>query len=147
MELLAYERPKCCLFPVLLLLWFFAMTTAIDFLMDEPEGKPLATFVFAHGAGAAMDTPFMHYIARGLAAGGVQVLRFEFPYMAQRRHGGSKRPPNPQSQLLDCWRQVLDEAPVVGPLFVGGKSMGGRMASLLVDELYAASLDARKKLR
>lgn len=100
------------------------------------------TLLLAHGAGAPMDSPFMEAIAARLAARGVTVVRFEFPYMAARRADGRRRPPNPQSQLLECWRaayaQVRGE--VGGALAIGGKSMGGRMASLLADELGAAAL-------
>lgn len=98
--------------------------------------------ILAHGAGAPMDSSFMTAMAERLAARGVRVLRFEFPYMAARRHGGGKRPPNPQAQLLDCWREVWSEvnAREPGPWAIGGKSMGGRMASLLADELGAAAL-------
>nr|WP_252273191.1 alpha/beta family hydrolase [Pseudomonas subflava] len=101
-----------------------------------------ATLILAHGAGAPMDSAFMQRMAELLAERGVAVLRFEFPYMAQRRQGGGKRPPNPQAQLLDAWREVWREvrARVSGPLAIGGKSMGGRMASLLADELGADAL-------
>ncbi|MDG9924095.1 alpha/beta fold hydrolase [Pseudomonas sp. GD04045] len=100
------------------------------------------TLILAHGAGAPMDSDFMQRIAELLAARGVSVLRFEFPYMAARRAGGGKRPPNPQAQLLECWRQVYAEVRerVSGPLAIGGKSMGGRMASLLADELGVDAL-------
>jgi predicted alpha/beta-hydrolase family hydrolase len=72
----------------------------------------------------------------------VNVLRFEFPYMAQRRVDGVKRPPNPAGKLQECWREVYAEVRrhVAGVLAVGGKSMGGRMASLLADELGADAL-------
>jgi len=105
------------------------------------DGDP-PCLILAHGAGAPMDSPFMNSISERLAGQGVNVLRFEFPYMAQRRSGGSKRPPNPQAQLLDAWRQVysLVRPLVGGRLAIGGKSMGGRMASLLVDELGADAL-------
>ncbi|MBK5012670.1 alpha/beta hydrolase [Pseudomonas sp. S60] len=86
-----------------------------------------------------MDSGFMDEMAQRLAALGVAVVRFEFPYMAQRRQGGSKRPPNPQQVLLDCWREVYAQVRplVTGTLAIGGKSMGGRMASLVADELGA----------
>ncbi len=73
---------------------------------------------------------------------GVNVLRFEFPYMAQRRLDGGKRPPNPAPKLLEAWREVHAEVRrhVAGKLAIGGKSMGGRMASLLADELAADAL-------
>jgi len=98
--------------------------------------------ILAHGAGAPMDSDFMNDMAARLAGKGINVLRFEFPYMAQRRVEGRKRPPNPQAQLLDCWRQVYAQVrpKVAGSLAIGGKSMGGRMASLLADELEADAL-------
>ena len=98
--------------------------------------------ILAHGAGAPMDSDFLEDMAQRLAAQGVGVIRFEFPYMAQRREGGGKRPPNPQKVLLDCWREVYRQVRllVAGPLAIGGKSMGGRMASLLADELGADAL-------
>ncbi|QXI26918.1 alpha/beta family hydrolase [Pseudomonas vanderleydeniana] len=100
------------------------------------------TLILAHGAGAPMDSDFMNHMATRLAAQGIHVLRFEFPYMAQRRLDGGKRPPNPQPRLLECWREVVEvvRQQVHGPLFIGGKSMGGRMASLLADELGAQGL-------
>lgn len=89
-----------------------------------------------------MDSEFMNDMAGRLAELGIGVLRFEFPYMAQRRIGGSKRPPNPQLQLLACWREVYQtvRSQVRGCLAIGGKSMGGRMASLVADELNADAL-------
>lgn len=115
--------------------WLWNAPAAVD------HGKS-ATLILAHGAGAPMDSEFMHDIAERLAALGVGVLRFEFPYMAQRRIDGGKRPPNPQPKLLDCWREVYAAVRphVSGRLSIGGKSMGGRMASLLADELEADAL-------
>ncbi|RRV05670.1 esterase [Pseudomonas sp. v388] len=106
------------------------------------EGRAPLTLLLAHGAGAPMDSGFMNDMARYLAAEGVSVMRFEFPYMAQRRTGGSKRPPNQQPQLLECWRQAHAQLRpcVAGRLAVGGKSMGGRMASLIADELNVDAL-------
>jgi len=97
------------------------------------------TFLFAHGSGAAMDTPFMDTIAKGVGSKGVRVVRFEFPYMRQRREGGSRRPPDRQPVLLESWREEIratgkDPAQIV----IGGKSMGGRMASLIADEFEVA---------
>jgi len=108
---------------------------------DAPQGAE-ATLILAHGAGAPMDSPFMQHMAQGLAARGVRVVRFEFAYMAQRRLDERKRPPNPQAQLLQQWRDVYARVRqrVAGPLAIGGKSMGGRMASLLADELGASAL-------
>lgn len=105
-------------------------------------GAQAPCLILAHGAGAPMDSPFMNAMAERLAATGVSVVRFEFPYMAQRRSGGSKRPPSPQASLLESWRQAyaLVRPLVTGTLAVGGKSMGGRMASLLADELGTDAL-------
>jgi predicted alpha/beta-hydrolase family hydrolase len=98
--------------------------------------------ILAHGAGAPMDSPFMNTIAGLVAQGGVDVLRFEFPYMTLRRETGGKRPPNPRPLLLEKWREVfaLARTQVPGRLAIGGKSMGGRMASLLANELGADAL-------
>ena len=106
------------------------------------NGPRSSTLILAHGAGAPMDSEWMTGMAERLAARGVSVLRFEFPYMAQRRLDGGKRPPNQLAKLLDCWRDVYSEVRqhVAGPLAIGGKSMGGRMASLLADELGADAL-------
>lgn len=105
-------------------------------------GAESPTLILAHGAGAPMDSAFMKEMAARLAAHGVNVLRFEFPYMAQRRLDGGKRPPNPAPKLLECWREVYATVRpyVAGRLAIGGKSMGGRMASLLADELGAEAL-------
>jgi predicted alpha/beta-hydrolase family hydrolase len=101
-----------------------------------------ATLILAHGAGVPMDSGWMNDMAARLADQGVNVLRFEFPYMAQRRADGGKRPPNPAPKLLECWREVyaVVRRHVTGRLAIGGKSMGGRMASLLADELGADAL-------
>ncbi|WP_085631381.1 alpha/beta family hydrolase [Pseudomonas sp. R16(2017)] len=111
-------------------------------LWDAAAGEAHTTLILAHGAGAPMDSDWMTDMARRLAAHGVNVLRFEFPYMAQRRVDGGKRPPNPAAKLLECWRGVYADVRrhVAGPLAIGGKSMGGRMASLLADELGADAL-------
>ncbi|AKA25559.1 alpha/beta hydrolase [Pseudomonas chlororaphis] len=108
----------------------------------QPAAGEALTLILAHGAGAPMDSAFMSDIAARLAGHGVNVLRFEFPYMAQRRLDGGKRPPNPAPKLLECWREVYAQVRphVAGRLAIGGKSMGGRMASLLADELGADAL-------
>ena len=100
------------------------------------------TLILAHGAGAPMDSAWMNDMAARLAALGVNVLRFEFAYMAQRRVDGGKRPPNPAPKLLECWREVyaVVRRHVTGRVAIGGKSMGGRMASLLADELGVDAL-------
>jgi hypothetical protein len=101
-----------------------------------------STLILAHGAGAPMDSLFMDNIVGRLTGRGISVMRFEFPYMAARRLGGGKRPPNPAPQLLECWRDVYAQVRplVTGRLAIGGKSMGGRMASVVADELGADAL-------
>jgi len=111
-------------------------------LWNAASAPASATLILAHGAGAPMDSGWMNDMAARLADQGVNVVRFEFAYMAQRRVDGGKRPPNPAPKLLECWREVYAQVRrhVTGPLAVGGKSMGGRMASLLADELGADAL-------
>ncbi|MHC8412102.1 alpha/beta family hydrolase [Pseudomonas sp. Hz4] len=111
-------------------------------LWDAASAPSSTTLILAHGAGAPMDSGWMNDMVARLAASGVNVLRFEFPYMAQRRIDGGKRPPNPAPKLLECWREVyaVVRRHVAGRLAIGGKSMGGRMASLLADELGADGL-------
>ncbi|WP_084306566.1 alpha/beta family hydrolase [Phytopseudomonas flavescens] len=114
----------------------------VGLLWDRPVGDSLGTLILAHGAGAPMDSDFMKRMAHMLAIRGLTVVRFEFDYMAARRQDGRKRPPNPQAKLLERWRAVhaTVRQQVTGPLAIGGKSMGGRMASLLADELGADRL-------
>jgi len=107
-------------------------------LIDGPPLAP-ATLLLAHGAGAPMDSPFMQTMACGLAELGWRVLRFEFPYMAQARQSGKRRAPDRQPVLLQSWRDQVAAAASEGPLLIGGKSMGGRMASLVLEEQAKAA--------
>lgn len=100
--------------------------------------RPRATLLLAHGAGAAMDTPFMDAFSQGLRGQGLSVARFEFDYMAARRQGGPKRPPPRAERLLDEYRAAIESLAEQGPLFIGGKSLGGRVASMVAQELYGA---------
>ncbi len=105
-----------------------------DLLWNRAE-QPAALLVLAHGAGAPMDSDFMNAMAEALAGQGVSVVRFEFPYMARRRQEQRKFPPNRTPQLLAHFREVLAALPDDNlPVWIGGKSMGGRMASLLAAE-------------
>lgn len=92
------------------------------------------TIALAHGAGAPMDSDWMNTMAAGLGEQELRVVRFEFPYMTERRESGKKRPPNPQRVLLETWRAVIEDLGADN-LIIGGKSMGGRMASLIADEM------------
>lgn len=107
----------------------------MHFLESGPSDAPL-TFVFAHGAGGGMNNPFMTAVARGLGERGIRVLRFEFPYMAAR-----KKVPDREPVLLDAWREAVREAGSdPSRIAIGGKSLGGRMASMVADELNVRAL-------
>jgi predicted alpha/beta-hydrolase family hydrolase len=107
-------------------------------LLNGPA-KAAHTIALAHGAGAGMRTPFLNYFATELAERDVRVARFEFPYMAARSASGKRGPPDPEPVLRDTWRLVV-ETLGTARLVIGGKSMGGRMASLVADELGIAGL-------
>ena len=118
-----------------------ARSPSLPPLIDGPDDAP-ATLLLAHGAGAPMDSPFMAAIASGLGAKGWRVVRFEFGYMARMRQTGRRQGPDRMPLLQEAFRQQvrLEQAAwPQRPLFVGGKSMGGRVASLLVDGLAAAA--------
>ncbi|HVT01829.1 MAG TPA: alpha/beta family hydrolase [Thermoanaerobaculia bacterium] len=106
----------------------------VTFLENEVSSS--VQFLFAHGAGAPMDSPFMERVAGGVAEKGIAVARFEFPYMAARRQG-QRKPPDRPAVLLDYWRQAVAERRDKRRIFIGGKSMGGRIATLVADELKA----------
>ena len=107
-----------------------------ELLFDGPSDAPW-TVVLAHGAGAGMDTPFMDFFAKGLAERGFRSVRFEFPYMAARRTNGKQKPPDREPVLRETWLEVVNLLGREG-LIIGGKSMGGRMASLVADEAGVA---------
>lgn len=106
--------------------------------VDGPEGAE-RTIVLAHGAGAPMDSPFLVYFARGLAARGLRVVRFEFRYMRARR-SGRRLPPDRPPVLAACWREVVAALGGAERLVIGGKSLGGRIASVVADEVSARGL-------
>jgi uncharacterized protein len=103
------------------------------FLVDGREDAPL-TLVLAHGAGGPMDSPFMAKLARGVAEAGFRAVRFEFPYMAARRRGEKRGAPDREAVLRAAWHEVIAELGGPARLVIGGKSMGGRIASLVADE-------------
>jgi uncharacterized protein len=108
-------------------------------LFDGPE-QARDTVILAHGAGAPMDSGFMERMASLLASESIRVVRFEFPYMAERRETGRKRPPNSPRTLMSCWREVVAAIGRPDQLVIGGKSMGGRIASMVADELGVRGL-------
>lgn len=105
----------------------------IDLLYDGPKDAAL-TLVLAHGAGAPMDSPFMNVIAAGVAASGIRVVRFEFPYMSARRRTHKRSAPDREPVLRAAWLEVIGELGGGGRLVIGGKSMGGRIASMIADD-------------
>lgn len=105
----------------------------MDFLYDGPSDAR-ATMLLAHGAGAAMDSSGMTALAEVIASEGLRVARFEFGYMAARRNGNRKPPP--KAELLIPEYAAAVEALGADRLIIGGKSMGGRVASMVADELY-----------
>jgi len=98
---------------------------------------PLATLVVAHGAGAGMDHPFLAGFCRAIADEGVATLRFNFPYVERGR-----RSPDPEAKLREAWQTAFETASAEGGVvMVGGKSLGGRIASMCVaDGMPAAGL-------
>lgn len=109
-----------------------------DFLFDGPA-KAKTTIALAHGAGAAMDSPFMEFFTKGLGKHGFRVVRFEFPYRAAQRVTGKAKPPDREPVLRETWLSVIKRLGAKG-LVIGGKSMGGRIASLVADEAGIAGL-------
>jgi predicted alpha/beta-hydrolase family hydrolase len=85
-----------------------------------------------------METPFLEAVADLLAERGIATYRFEFAYMAERRHGGGRKPPPRAERLVDESRAAVAALGAGPPIITGGKSMGGRVASLVADELLEA---------
>ena len=106
------------------------------FLVDGPD-KANATLLLAHGAGAPMDSASMNGITKALAKAGLRVVRFEFGYMASRRTSAGRKPPPRAEKLMPEYIAAIDALDVKGPLIIGGKSMGGRVASMIADGLFA----------
>lgn len=110
-----------------------AVTMVIDTPADESASAPV--LVLGHGAGNDLRSPFLEYFASALAERGVTVVRFNFPY----KERGGTRPPDRMEVLADTFHDVLvaqgrRTGSPPGPLFVGGKSMGGRVAAKIVAE-------------
>ena len=114
-----------------------------DLLLSGPDDAP-AILMLAHGAGAPMTSPFMEKVAELLAERGIRAARFEFAYMAARRKG--KRRPPPKAELLvpEYEARVADTRKLARsrPLLIGGKSLGGRVASLTAGRLHTEGVIA-----
>ncbi|RWE84040.1 alpha/beta family hydrolase [Mesorhizobium sp.] len=108
------------------------------FLFDGTETAPI-TVLLAHGAGAPMDSASLTATAKALAEAGFRVARFEFHYMAARRYGHRKPPPRAETVNPEYVKAIaeLRAKGVTGALIIGGKSMGGRVASMIADEMFS----------
>lgn len=107
-------------------------TPPLELLTSGPA-KAEHTFVFAHGAGLPMDAPRMTAIADGLTDAGLRVTRFEFPYMRRRRATGKRGAPDRAPVLEATWHEVIEQIGDTNQLVIGGRSMGGRIASMIAD--------------
>ncbi|NZD50176.1 alpha/beta hydrolase family protein [Rhizobium leguminosarum] len=105
------------------------------FLLQGPHNARF-TILLAHGAGAPMDSASMTAAANALAGVGFRVARFEFAYMAARRTLESRKPPPRAETLNPEYEAAIAELGASGPLVIGGKSMGGRVASMVADDLH-----------
>lgn len=95
------------------------------------EGGRHPTLILAHGAGAPMNSPFMLFMANQISRAGFNVVLFEFEYMKKARREARRLPPDRPEVLAAAWKKVLS-AFGNNPLIIGGKSMGGRIASMLL---------------
>ena len=103
--------------------------------------NPVACLILGHGAGAGKEHAFMQDVAKALAAKGISIVLFNFPYMQTVNATGKRRPPDKAVKLMSHFialtesfsndKETLNNLPV----FVGGKSMGGRMATMVYEEL------------
>ena len=106
----------------------------IGHIVSEADNAK-ALFVFAHGAGAGMEHDFMDKMAALLVKENISVLRFNFSYMDVRAKEGNRRPPDRMPKLLERYRVVIEQLKQNGlPLYIGGKSMGSRVAATLLQE-------------
>jgi predicted alpha/beta-hydrolase family hydrolase len=111
-----------------------------DSLLVNGSSEAPITLVLAHGAGAPMDSHFMNTVAEAIGGTDVRVVRFEFPYMVARRTSGKRHAPDREPVLIESWWSVIAKLGSVEGLVIGGKSLGGRIASMIADEVGAAGL-------
>lgn len=104
--------------------------------------QPIAQFIFAHGAGQGMESDFMQTLAKMLCERNITVGLFDFEYMQKAKALGKRQPPQRAPKLIDYFHQVIEQHQPGLPLFIGGKSMGGRMASMLATTYNCAGVIA-----
>jgi predicted alpha/beta-hydrolase family hydrolase len=110
----------------------------VELIQNGPKEGP--AYLFAHGAGADLNSVFMTEVAEALADKGIRVVRFNFPYMIKRAQDGKRRPPDRAPKLLAAYEAVIKYLNC--PVVIGGKSMGGRMSSmLLADNTFREKFD------
>ncbi|RUO49721.1 alpha/beta family hydrolase [Pseudidiomarina donghaiensis] len=107
--------------------------------MKQDNADGAVRIIFAHGAGAGLQSDFMQYFALGLALKNIEVVRFNFPYWQKFMDTGVRRPPNPMAELEHCMRTVAQQYNDNKSLYLMGKSMGARVAFRLADELNASA--------
>lgn len=111
----------------------------ISYLINN-VANPIAQIIFAHGAGADMSHEFMEQTTTLFNKANINVLRFNFPYMDKRIALGKRYPPDRMPKLIDCYKTVINDFIALNnknmelPLFIGGKSMGSRVAATLASD-------------
>lgn len=93
-----------------------------------------ALLIFAHGAGADMNHEYIENVASSVLQLNLSVVRFNFPYMEKRQQDGKRRPPDRMPKLVSCYRDVIEKLDTDLPIFIGGKSMGGRVAATIAED-------------
>jgi len=108
-------------------------------LQIEGPKKAKTCVVLTHGAGESSNSTFLSGFAERLVEMRHRVVRFDFPYMVGRNRDGRRRPPDKESVLRDTWKTVVESLPYP-QIVIGGKSMGGRIATMVADELPVAGV-------
>lgn len=113
----------------------------LSFVAEASAPNAPSRLILAHGAGAGITLHFFEAITTLITAHDIDVMAFEFAYMAARRDGGPKRPP-PKAEMLtaeycDVVQSLKKRTTRGTKIVIGGKSLGGRVASLIADELYS----------
>ncbi|ALT00382.1 alpha/beta hydrolase [Lacimicrobium alkaliphilum] len=103
-------------------------------LLTSKAEQPVAALLLAHGAGAGMHSEFMQQLAQLLCGQGIRVHRFNFTYMQRSETECKRRPPERLPKLSADFISAIASVTDDLPLFIGGKSMGGRVASMLEEQ-------------
>ena len=114
-------------------------------MVNSPARDAKGLLLLAHGAGKGMAAPFMETMAQGLVQSGLRIVRFHFPYMEEMLRTGRRRPPNGGKVLRKCFSELIShciehENVPAHRIFIGGKSMGARVASSIADQHKVAGV-------